>query len=504
MKTNRKITININYLYVGAAALLSSCVNNKQEKPNIIIMYIDDLDFSELGYYNSEVMTPCIDSLARNGLIFNNYYASSPLSSPSRYSALTGKYASFSSSFNGQPSDEPVYIRWNADIRENQDKTIAQYLKPLGYKTGFVGKWHNGQPIEEDDLLDTDPTRPDLNEYLADVYKQHVDYVQKSSGFDYVASLYGNNLHVTGLPVIMQYHNMEWITEGAVKFIEDNKKQPFFLWFATTVPHLPDPNLSINADPKITPSGILDKAIDIQAARNIILPRIQESGKNPKYSAMLWLDDAIQAVINKLKEHNLFENTIIIFASDNGDDKGKMTCYEAAGKLPAFVYWKGKIKPGYLDDLVSNIDFLPTVLDFCDANSNTEDLCGLSWKNTLLNGESVPRSSLYIEVVYQRAVLTKDWKYIITRFPSYIQKDISSKNRKEYSIEGERAPDRYGNENDYPAYFDDNQLYNLKNDPNEQINLYGQKKYFIEQQNMRDLMQNYCSKTPFKSGEFGK
>ena len=491
-------------LLMGATTLIGACTKEKQVKPNVIIMYIDDLDFSELGYYNRDVLTPCVDSLAANGLILNNFYASAPLSSPSRYSALTGKYASFSSSFSSLPANEPVYIRWNADIVEGKEKTMAHFLKPLGYQTGFVGKWHNGQPIPEDDLLDTDPNRPDLNEYLANVYELQRSHIQKSTGFDFVESIYGNNLHVTGLPKSMQYHNMEWITQGALNFIDQNKKNPFFLWFSTTVPHLPDPNESIEADPRITPSGILKVPIDVQPSRQSLLKRISDTGKNPKYAAMLWLDDAVQAIINKLEKENLLENTMIIFASDNGDERGKMTCYEAAAHIPAFVYWKGKIKAGSTNELMSNIDFLPTLLDLSGATYEPENLNGLSWKNTLLYRDSMPRQSLYLEVVYQRAVVTKDWKLITTRFPAHIQQEVTPQNRKSYSIEGEKSPDRYGNEFSYPGYYDNDQLYRLSDDPNEQVNLFGLPEYKKVQENMQDLIQYYCAQTPFAFGEYGK
>ncbi|MFI3240135.1 MAG: sulfatase-like hydrolase/transferase, partial [Bacteroidales bacterium] len=184
-------------LIAPAALAMISCtqVQEQKQKPNVVILYIDDLDFEELGYCGGEVYTPFIDSLATQSLQLSNFYVAAPVSTPSRYSALTGRYASNSSSFVGQPKCDPAYVRWNADIVKGKDKTVATYLREADYKSGFVGKWHNGQPMAEDSLLAVNMETPNLTEVIANNYEAQRKHVHINSDFDYAECIYANNLH---------------------------------------------------------------------------------------------------------------------------------------------------------------------------------------------------------------------------------------------------------------------------------------------------------------------
>ncbi len=491
-------------LFLCASAHLMSCSTKPvKQKPNVVVLYIDDLDFEELGYYGGKVHTPFIDSLASQSLQLSNYYVASPVSTPSRYSALTGTYASHSSSFVGQLKSDPAYIRWNADIVKGRDKTIATYLRESGYNSGFVGKWHNGQPIAEDSLQQTTMQTPDLNNYMKIIYEEQRQYVQDNFDADYAQAVYANNLHAVGLPVEMQQHNQEWITKAAIDYLDQvDSNQPFFLWFSTTVPHTPNPIASLEGDARITASGYLDAPIlDVQPSREDVLRRTRANGIEDEWSSMTWLDDGIRSVFNKLQAMDVLDNTLIIFASDNGESKGKMTCYQAAAHLPAFVYWKGKIMPATSDELTSNIDILPTLLDL-SGQVKPSNLDGESWINMMFEGAPLKREAIYSEVVFQRAVITKDWKYVATRFPAEIAKEVTAENRQEYSIEGYKALDRYGNQRFYPAYYDDNQLYNIKDDYDEQINVYNDPTNQRQVEKMRDLMQGFVATLPYDFGEF--
>ena len=493
------------FLFLASTLAAASCTVTEQ-KPNVVVLYIDDLDFEELGYCANNAYTPFIDSLAAQSMQFSNYYVAAPVSTPSRYSSLTGRYASHSSSFAQQEKCDPAFIRWNAKIVKGKDKTVAEYLRPLGYKSGFVGKWHNGQPIGEKKLAKNDEKDPEFNSKMKEIYKTMRAYVHENSGFDYAESIYANNLHAIGLPLPLQQHNMEWVTKGALDFLKQtDADEPFFLWFSTTVPHGPNPIGSLRGDARITAGGLLDAPItDVQPSRESVLARAKEKGIKPQYAGMIWLDDALRVLFNRLEEMNVLDNTLIIFASDNGEKQGKMTCYQAAAHLPAFVYWKGKIKPMTCDELTSNIDILPTVLDFCGERkiAQAAELDGESWKNMLLKNKPLKREAIYTEVVYQRAIITKDWKYIATRFPESVSKNVTPENRKNYSIEGVASKDYYRNDRDYPAYYDDNQLYDLTVDPVEQHNVYDDPANIKEVARMRKIMQSFVAGLPFDFGEF--
>lgn len=474
------------------------------KKPNIIIIYTDDQDFSQIGCYGHNVLTPNIDSLASDGIKFSRYYATSPVCTPSRYSVLTGRYAGRSPHIQSlYETNSPSFLRWNSFVSKGE-LTITHLLKKSGYTTGMVGKWHLGQDLPEKELEYADPEDSVISKKLKKNYKSMQSYVKQYGGFDYVESVYGNNLHAINIPQTLQYHNQDWVTEGAVNFIEQNQSTPFFLYMATTIPHGPSPLESMKADPRITPSGILEKAPDVQPSREDVFSRIKAAGLPENTAPLTWLDDGIGAVLNKLKEHHLENNTLVILASDHGTKRGKMSCYESAANTPCLMRWPSKIKPGTTcDDIVANIDFVPTILDVCNINPATYyKMDGLSLKELLLHSKSIDRESLYLEVVFQRAVVTKEWKYIATRFPLEVQKKITKENRKQFTIEGKMGKDRYGNDKNFPAYYDDDQLYNIKNDKRELNNLAYIKKYSVKLENMQKMMSEYVQDLPHTFGEF--
>ncbi|MFR9545389.1 MAG: sulfatase-like hydrolase/transferase [Rikenellaceae bacterium] len=493
-------------MVLAPAAMAVGCSTQveSQTKPNVVVLYIDDLDFEELGYCGGEVYTPFIDSLASQSLQLSNFYVAAPVSTPSRYSALTGRYASNSSSFVGQAKCDPAYIRWNADIVKGKDKTIATYLRDAGYRSGFVGKWHNGQPMLEEKLLAINMDTPNLTEVMARNYEKQRQHVEENSDFDYAESIYANNLHAIGLPIPMQQHNTEWVTKGALDFLDTcNDDQPFFLWYSTTVPHGPNPIASIKNDESITAAGPQGKPIaGIQPSRESVLERTRARGIDDSHASMLWLDDSLRALFESLEKKGVLDNTLIIFASDNGESQGKMTCYQAAAHLPAFIYWKGHIKPAVNDELTSNLDILPTLMELSGLDASSENFDGESWVDMLLRGASLKRDAIYSEVVYQRAVITKKWKYIATRFTPDVAKNVTEENRTDYSIEGMISKDRYNNQDFYPAYYDDDQLYDIENDYNEQHNLYSEEEYAETREKMRSLMQDFISKLPYDFGEY--
>ncbi|MCP4413980.1 MAG: sulfatase-like hydrolase/transferase, partial [Gammaproteobacteria bacterium] len=294
-----------------------------------------------------------------------------------------------------------------------------------GYATGIVGKWHLG-PDWEYIGGDEDYNDPGVKERVDKGYKIFTDYIKEVSGFDYAESIYGNNMHCIGIPKSMQYHNMEWITKGALDFIDQNKDKPFFLYMATTLPHAPGPVKSLNADPKITAAGFLDKPLDVQPGREDVFRRTHEAGFEDEAAPTVWLDDGVGSLLDRLDELNLAENTIIIFTSDH-QSPGKMSCYEAAASAPAMIRWKGKIKPNQTsDELVTNVDIVPTILELCGINpKQPQEYDGQNLGPLLKSQNPVDRKSVYLEVIYTRAVVSDEWKYIAVRFPKEIQKNIT-------------------------------------------------------------------------------
>lgn len=498
---------------------VSACVNSEptaseKTRPNIIIIYTDDMNFEDIGALGERVLTPTIDSLMNQGVYFTNYYACSAVCSPSRYNMLTGRYASRSKALLSQfPVSDPAFLRWNVDIEEGE-RTIAHVLKEHGYYTGMVGKYHNMQnegiqdPVPEDAY----PNDPEIQSRIQSNYALLREKVQKTSGFDYLENVYVNNLHALALPLPMRHHNMDWITAGALDFIEKAADQPFFLYMATTLPHEPAPVSSMYADARITPSGLLIEAPDVQPPRMEVIERVTGAGYPEKTAPYTWLDDAIGAVITQLEQKELLENTVILFASDHGGNAAKMTCYEKGVRAPAFIYWKNHFESGKkLDQMVANIDFAPTIYELCDIEPDeSEVIDGESLLSLLKGSHTEWRSDLLLEITYSRAVVTEDWKYMAVRFPAHISEHITPDNNTEFNQEGTRFSAnnpsakikvRYHADTLYPGYFDRDQLYQLSSDPGEQINLANDEQYKERLLEMKHLLTEYLEKFPHSFGE---
>jgi arylsulfatase A-like enzyme len=484
--------------------LIMICCTGNERKPNVIIIYTDDHNFEHIGVYGGNVLTPSIDRIANGGARFNRFYVSSPVCTPSRYSVITGRYAVRSKALQKrQPTDQPAFIRWNTFLSK-EEKTSAHLFKEAGYATGMVGKYHLGGEfghIGGDERYDD----PAVRDTIDAIYRKWQQHVKDVAGFDYVESLYGNNLHIIGIPKSMQYHNMEWITKGAIEFIDQHKDNPFFLYMATTLPHVPGPLESLKANPRVTAAGMLDEPVTgVQASRESVFERTHAAGIPDENAPMTWLDDGIGAVLERLEEYGLMENTIIVFASDHQSPRAKMTCYEDGANAPGAIMWKGKIKAGQVHDaLVTNVDIVSTILDLAGIEPPEDyEIDGRSWV-ALLNGtKSSLHESLYLEVVYQRAVVTNDWKYIAVRFPDRVNEEITPENRMEFTIEGERGKDRYHNETNFPGYYDDDQLYCLADDKGEQNNLAYDPEYSDKLEEMKLLLKAYAKDLPFAFGEF--
>jgi arylsulfatase A-like enzyme len=513
-------------LVVGLALLFivlatSSCKNpkasdlNTQVRPNVIVIFTDDMNFEDIGALGGEVLTPTIDRLMNEGVQFTNFYDCSAVCSPSRYNMLTGRYASRCKAlFNQFPASDPAFLRWNVDINKG-DRTIAHVMKENGYFTGMVGKYHNlqNEQIQDQIPASADPNDPEIQSRIRANYDMLRKKVQEASGFDYLENVYVNNLHALALPKAMQHHNMEWITSGALDFIEQSGDKPFFLYFATTLPHKPAPLSSMQADPKITPSGILDVAPNVQPSREEVIERVKAAGMSENQAPYTWLDDAITVVIDKLEQQGILDNTIILFASDHGGNNAKMTCYEAGVRAPAFAYWQNHFQPGkVIEEITANIDFAPTIYDLCGIEPlKSEIIDGRSLLPLIMDEKTEWRESLLLEITYTKAVVTKDWKYLAARFPQTIEEQIATDKKNLYNQEGSlfsaNNPDgqqkaRYQADKTYPGYFDRDQLYQLSTDPNEQRNLVSEIEYAQQLVKMKEILKSTVQEFPHSFGEF--
>ncbi len=518
--------------------------NKKIKKPNIIFFITDDMQrymFNFLPEGHGKNLSPNIDRLAKEGVVMMGQHVSSSVCTPSRYSCLTGQYASrskcdefarFTKKMDGQ-----AVVQWNTYIVPGQP-TIGSMLKKLGYVTGFYGKNHAIEAPGWKKLpLKANPKDPEVVAAL----KKDQEIIQenlKKCGFDYSGALYQDNPSYLG-PEKLRYQNLDWITEHALQFLDTVKDddRPFFLYYATTVPHGPsDAEHSWNADRRITAEGILDKAPTVLPPKETIPERLIKAGLakpgkkvSDAKANTLWIDDALGALIKKLEEQGKLENTIIFFFNDHGQ-YAKGSVYEGGVSSPSVV-WKygGFPLKGVCDSYVSNIDFAPTILEMAGGDPSKEkSFDGISFLPILNNEKCKTHESLYFEMGFSRAVLKDGIKYIALRFPEFAEKwdlkkrkevldkwnDFRKRNKLRYHFEDPSLPFSHlmlipgGGDAEYPStqryahYYDKDQLYDLRADPKEQNNLYNNPRYQDYVKEMRALLKKYLEKLPGKFGEF--
>jgi arylsulfatase A-like enzyme len=502
--------------------------------PNIIFFIADDMYpdmFNNLPEGEGKNLTPNIDRLANEGSFLSNLYVASPVCTPSRYNVLTGNYASRANNDSfvafTQKNEGQTVIQWNSFITSGHEKTVGHYLQDMGYKTGFVGKNHVIESKNQVDQskkpdLGADPEDPVVKQMLAD---RHADLQTqiRASGFDFADNLYNDNPNWLGISALA-YQNMDWITEGGLRFIDTYKDAPFFLYFATTLPHAPtDPEHSWKADPRITPKGILEKAPDVQAARDTLPQRIREAGlSNTGRENLLWVDDALGALFAKLESTGKIDNTIIFFFNDHGQN-AKGTLYQGGIRSQAFAWRSEGFKCGRVCSApVANIDFLPTILELAGRENTSGLVDGYSFASMLDAGEYTARESMYFELGYARAVVRDGFKYLAVRYPEYAE-NLAMDERKELLDDYNRFRESFGGSaishdhtlpfghlemvpggggaehaiyGKHPGFFDADQLYDLRNDPTEENNLANHPDYRVKLQELKTELRKYTTSLP--------
>ena len=398
----------------------------ERRRPNVIFIITDDQSLDSFGFLRRKALTPNIDRLARDGVYFSRAYATSSVCTPSRYTCLTGRYASRSTHpkfLRGISKEGQTWVHWNADMPFGEDN-VAKTLRGAGYVTGMVGKLHGFElPGHSKSLRnESDPNEPAIRRILEADQAAFADGLDKH-GFDVARRLHRGNLQsMKNFPDALRQHNLEWTVAGALKFIEANKDRPFYLYFATTLLHGPSPLESLKSDPCITEAGLLDGPPKVQPPRESVFTRVRAAGLPESAAPATWLDDGIGAILNKLEQLNLSEDTLIVYFNDHGHEGGKGTLYEGGVRTPTIMYWPGTIVPSACDELIANIDFVPTILSACRvAPPEGTTLDGMDLMPLLTGKSTRTRDSLYCEIGHTRAVVTERWKYLAFRVPPTVR-----------------------------------------------------------------------------------
>jgi len=512
----------------------------EKSKPNILFIITDDQFREQFGFLGGQALTPNIDRLANEGIYFENGFVSSSVCTPSRYTCMSGQFASRSQEGTfkqGTTAEGVTRILWYTGFVDGQPN-VPRMLQGAGYKTGFIGKWHlNGTLHLTTQLEDgSDPYDPEIQAIMHENQRIVAKEITRF-GFDYAGAVYGGNpnddqtLKATNCNV----HNQEWLTQAALEFIEENKEESWYLYFAPTLMHSPDPYESLVGDPRKSGMGILDEAIiGVQPTRASVLERTKAAGIPERNIAATWLDDGIGAIITKLEELGLTENTLIVYYNDNGMEyNSKGTAYQGGIRTQIMAYWPGQIEPGRRpQSLVQNTDFAPTFFEVAGVEPPLSmQLDGASLV-PIFNGEEEPadwREAIYSEVGLTRSVMTADWSYVAFYVPPSLQRTDAvriAEARENYAKMIEVDPDmaefpfledgRYfqlgmeaggyqferkqlkdpENTPWAPNYFDSDQLYNISQDPTETKNLATNPEYAEQLKKMQALLVEYLNDLP--------
>ena len=488
-------------------------------RPNVVFIIADDMTRDLMNWTpegRGKNLTPNLDRLAAEGVILTGQHIVSPVCTPSRFNCLTGRYASRDRSPEFVRLAEragQTIITWNAHILPD-DPTLAKMLRTAGYRTGFVGKNHTmASPRPPKIAPEADAHAPEVAAKLRD-YGTAMRGAVRACGFDFAGAVYPGNAE-QHRPAALQVHNMDYVAQAGLEFLDEAKGGPFFLYFSPTLCHSPyPPRQSWNADPLATPEGFLDKAPDVLPPRATLPERLKKAGIPGRNKEMaLWLDDAVGALLARLERNGVLDRTIVFFFNDNGQE-GKGSIYQCATHNPSIVWRKGGFPCGRTCAArVTNLDFAPTILDLAGAPAPADAFDGVSFRPALEGGPWKDRDALFFELGFTRGVLIGTWKYIAVRYPPNAEALVDLRKPEEYApiakIIAQKAgpnPPPYGhiggNNNEFKtlkgqaAYFDADQLYDLSIDPGEQVNLAKKPEHAAKLAEMKTALKAHLDRMP--------
>lgn len=445
---------------LGITLLFISCQDitlketKTSQKPNIIYILADDLGYGELGILGQEkIETPNLDGLRKGGMLLTQHYTGAPVCAPARCMLMTGKHSG-NAHVRGNDEWKKRGDVWSHQAMLDNPKlegqrpipdsliTVGEVLKSAGYRTGLVGKWGLGAPETEgipnkqgfDFFFGYNCQRQAHTLYPTHLWKNEERVFLENKilpphqGFP-------ENADSTDINNFQKYNQKDYAPEvmhrEALTFLEENEGNPFFLYYASPLPHVP-----LQAPQKWV--EYYQKKFGEEA------PYIGKSyfpcySPRATYAAMIsYLDEQVGDLISKLKDLGVYENTLIIFSSDNGPTyaggadtpffdsakpfnteygRGKGFLYEGGVRVPTIAHWKGKIEAGSTSDHISIFyDFLPTVCDLIDIDVPPTD--GISFLPTLLSQNQLQHEYLYWEYPEyggQQAVRMGKWKAIRTK-----------------------------------------------------------------------------------------
>ena len=417
----------------GMALTALSLPTLAARKPNVLVIFCDDLGYGDLGAFgHPTIRTPHLDRLIAEGQKWTGFYAAASVCTPSRAGLLTGRLPVRS----GMCSDHRrVLFPDSAGGLPQSEITIARALKNAGYATACIGKWHLGH------LPEYLPTRHGFDEYFGIPYSNDMDKTldltvkqQKEPKIEYYNVPLMRNDRIIERPA-EQHTITQRYTEEALRFIERNKGRPWFVYLAHTMVHIP-----LFASPQFEGTS----------TRGLYGDTIEE------------IDAGVGKILRTLKKLKLEKDTLIVFTSDNGPwllfeehggsggllRAGKGTTWEGGMRVPTLFYWPGKIQPAVVTDIGSTLDLFATITSVAGAETPRDRIMdSYDLTPTLFEGKPSPRREMF----YYRG--TQVYAARLGAFKAH------------FITENEYVADKQRTEHNPPL------LFNLDHDPGEQYEI---------------------------------
>jgi arylsulfatase A len=368
----------------AATAKPAAAPRPAKDRPNVIIIFADDLGYGDLGCYgHPTIRTPALDRMARDGLRLTSFYVAASVCTPSRAALLTGRYPLRSGMCN---DTRRVLFPDSSGGLPASEITLAALLRGLGYATACVGKWHLGH------LPEFLPTRRGFDSYFGIPYSNDMDRVADSKQGKEIFSQprpdFWNVPLMRNEKIIErpadQHTLTKRYTEEAVRFIRGNRNRPFFLYMAHTMPHVP---------------LFVSKDFTGKSKRGLYGDVVEE------------LDWSVGQVLEVLRAEGLAENTLVIFTSDNGPwlifglqggsagllRDGKGSTWEGGVRVPCIMSWPGQTPAGRTTaEIASTLDILPTVARIAGGKAPADRaIDGLDLGPLLFENAASPRDTMF-------------------------------------------------------------------------------------------------------------